>query len=52
MRWCSCAGAASSASIRIPLPAYKAFAEKLAAAPAIAAAMAREGINLDTYKKP
>ena len=34
------------------LPAYTAFAEKLAAAPAIAAAMAREGINLDTYKKP
>jgi glutathione S-transferase len=34
------------------LPAYKAFAEKLAAAPAIAAAMAREGIVLDTYKKP
>ena len=34
------------------LPAYKAFAEKIAAAPAVAAAMAREGIVLDTYKKP
>jgi len=34
------------------LPAYKAFAEKLAAAPAIAAAMAREGIALETFKKP
>jgi len=32
------------------LPAYKAYAERLAAQPPVAAAMAREGINLDTYK--
>ena len=32
------------------LPAYKAFVDRVAAHPAVAAAMAREGINLDTYK--
>ncbi len=32
------------------LPAYKAFVDRVAALPAVAAAMAREGINLDTYK--
>lgn len=32
------------------LPAYQAYAERVAAHPAVAAAMAREGINLDTYK--
>lgn len=34
------------------LPAYQAFVERLAATPAVAAAMAREGIVLNTYKKP
>ncbi len=34
------------------LPAYRAFVERVAATPAVAAAMAREGINLETYKKP
>jgi glutathione S-transferase len=34
------------------LPAYKAFVARLATAPAVAAAMAREGIALETYKKP
>ena len=33
------------------LPALKAFAERVAAAPAVAAAIARERIALDTYKK-
>jgi glutathione S-transferase len=32
------------------LPAYKAFVDRVAALPAVASAMAREGINLDTYK--
>ena len=32
------------------LPVYRAYAERVAAHPAVAAAMAREGINLDTYK--
>lgn len=32
------------------LPAYKAFVDRVAALPAVAAAMAREGINLNTYK--
>jgi glutathione S-transferase len=32
------------------LPAYKAYVERVAAHPAVAAAMARENINLDTYK--
>lgn len=32
------------------LPAYKAFVDRVAAHPAVASAMAREGINLDTYK--
>lgn len=32
------------------LPTYKAFVDRVAAHPAVAAAMAREGINLDTYK--
>ena len=32
------------------LPAYKAFVDRVAAHPAVAAAMAREGIDLDTYK--
>jgi hypothetical protein len=32
------------------LPAYRAYVERVAAHPAVAAAMAREGINLDTYK--
>ncbi|MCF8150334.1 MAG: glutathione S-transferase family protein [Burkholderiaceae bacterium] len=32
------------------LPAYKAYVERLAAAPAVAAAIAREGIALETYK--
>lgn len=32
------------------LPTYQAFVDRLAAHPAVAAAMAREGINLDTYK--
>ena len=34
------------------LPAYQAFVARLAATPAVAAAMAREGIALETYKKP
>ena len=33
------------------LPAYQAYVEKLAATPAVAAAMAREGIKLNTYQK-
>jgi len=33
------------------LPAYRAYVEMLAATPAVAAAMARERIVLDTYKK-
>jgi glutathione S-transferase len=32
------------------LPAYKAYVERLAALPPVAAAMAREGIDLATYK--
>jgi glutathione S-transferase len=32
------------------LPTYKVFVDRVAAHPAVAAAMAREGINLDTYK--
>jgi glutathione S-transferase len=32
------------------LPVYLAYAERVAAHPAVAAAMAREGIKLDTYK--
>ena len=32
------------------LPAYKAFVDRVAAHPAVASAMAREGINLDTFK--
>jgi glutathione S-transferase len=32
------------------LPVYRAYVERVAAHPAVAAAMAREGINLDTYK--
>ena len=32
------------------LPAYQAYAARVAAQPPVAAAMAREGINLDTYK--
>jgi glutathione S-transferase len=32
------------------LPALKAFVDRVAAHPAVASAMAREGINLDTYK--
>lgn len=32
------------------LPAYKAFVDRVAAHPAVASAMAREGIKLDTYK--
>jgi glutathione S-transferase len=32
------------------LPAYKGFVDRVAALPAVASAMAREGINLDTYK--
>jgi glutathione S-transferase len=32
------------------LPDYQAYAERVAALPPVAAAMAREGINLDTYK--
>lgn len=33
------------------LPTYKAYAERVAAVPTVAAAIAREGITLDTYKK-
>ncbi len=32
------------------LPAYQAFVDRVAAHPAVASAMAREGIKLDTYK--
>ncbi|MCK9382479.1 MAG: glutathione S-transferase family protein [Sulfuritalea sp.] len=32
------------------LPAYKAYVDRLATVPPVAAAMAREGINLDTYR--
>jgi glutathione S-transferase len=32
------------------LPAYQAFVERVAAHPPVAAAMAREGIKLETYK--
>jgi glutathione S-transferase len=32
------------------LPAYRAYVERVAAVPAVAAAMAREGIKLDTYQ--
>lgn len=32
------------------LPAYKAYVDRVAAQPAVAAAMEREGIKLDTYK--
>ena len=32
------------------LPAYKGYVDRVAAQPAVAAAMAREGIKLDTYK--
>jgi glutathione S-transferase len=32
------------------LPAYQAYVERVAALPPVAAAMARENINLDTYK--
>ncbi|MBI5108922.1 MAG: glutathione S-transferase family protein [Rhodocyclales bacterium] len=32
------------------LPAYKAFVDRVAALPAVATAMAREGITLDTFK--
>jgi glutathione S-transferase len=34
------------------LPAYKAFVERLAVVPPVAAALAREGIPLHAYKKP
>ena len=33
------------------LPAYKAYVDRLATAPPVAAAIAREGIGLDTYRK-
>ena len=47
LRWGGLAGIDPAA-----MPAYQAYAERLAAAPAVAAAMAREGISLDTFKKP
>ena len=33
------------------LPAYKTYIDRLAAVPPVAAAIAREGIKLDTYQK-
>ena len=47
LRWGGLAGIDPST-----LPAYQAFVARLAATPAVAAAMAREGIALETYKKP
>ena len=47
LRWSGLAGIDPAT-----LPAYRTFVEKLAATPAVAAAMAREGIALETYKKP
>lgn len=45
MRWGGLAGIDPAS-----FPAYKAYVERIATEPAIAAAMAREGIKLETYK--
>jgi glutathione S-transferase len=45
MRWGGFAGIDPAA-----LPAYQAYVDRVAALPAVASAMAREGIKLDTYK--
>ncbi len=50
MRSRCCAGAASPAIDPKAFPDYYAYAQRVAQAPAAAAAMARERISLDTYK--
>ena len=45
LRWGGCAGIDTDA-----LPAYRAYVERVMAAPAVAAALARERIKLDIYK--
>ena len=45
MRWGGFAGIDPAS-----LPAYQAYVERVAALPAVASAMAREGIKMDTYK--
>lgn len=45
LRWAGLAGIDPAS-----LPAYRAYVERLAQQPAVAAAIAREGIKLDTYK--
>lgn len=47
LRWAGLAGIDPAS-----LPGYRAYVERLAAQPPVAAAMAREGIDLDTYKQP
>ncbi|MCX7170433.1 MAG: glutathione S-transferase family protein [Proteobacteria bacterium] len=46
LRWAGLAGIDPST-----MPVYQAYAERLAMVPPVAAAMAREGINLNTYQK-
>ena len=46
LRWAGLAGIDPAS-----LPAYQAYCERLSTQPAIAAAMAREGIKLETYQK-
>lgn len=46
LRWAGLAGIDPGS-----LPAYKAYVDRLAAVPPVAAAIAREGIQLDTFQK-